>query len=53
MAAILNSENANSFPIFQPILMKLVSKFMVDRALCLIKHTYDKGCGPLYSNIQR
>ena len=33
MSAILNSLNAHNFPIFQPILMKLVSKFMVYRAL--------------------
>ena len=33
MLAILNSLNADSLPIFQPILMKLVSKLMVHRAL--------------------
>ena len=33
MLALLNSLNANNFPIFQPILMILVSKFMVHRAL--------------------
>ena len=33
MLAILNYLNAHSFPIFQPILMLLVSKFMVHRAL--------------------
>ena len=33
MSAILNSLNARNFLIFQPILMILVSKFMVDRAL--------------------
>ena len=33
MFAILNSLNANNFLIFQPILMILVSKFMVHRAL--------------------
>ena len=33
MLAILNSLNANNFPIFQPILMMFVSKFMVHRAL--------------------
>ena len=33
MLAIMSSLNAHSFPIFQPILMILVSKFMVDRAL--------------------
>ena len=29
----MNSLNAHNFPIFQPIVMKLVSKFMVHRAL--------------------
>ena len=33
MLAILSSLNAPNFPIFQPILMILVSKFMVHRAL--------------------
>ena len=33
MLAILSSLNAHSFPIFQPILMILVAKFMVHRAL--------------------
>ena len=33
MLAILSSLNAHSFPIFQPILMILVSKVMVHRAL--------------------
>ena len=33
MSAILNSLNAHNLPIFQPILMKLVSKFMVHRVL--------------------
>ena len=33
MMAILNSLNAHNLPIFQPILMILVSKFMVHRAL--------------------
>ena len=33
MLAILNSLNAHIFPIFQLILMILVSKFMVQRAL--------------------
>ena len=32
MAAILNSLNVHNLHIFQPILMKLVSKFMVHRA---------------------
>ena len=33
MSAILNSLNAHYLPIFQPILMILVSKFMVYRSL--------------------
>ena len=33
MSAILNSLNADNLHIFQPILMILVSKFMVHRAL--------------------
>ena len=33
MLGILNSLNAHNLPIFQPILMILVSKFMVHRAL--------------------
>ena len=33
MLTILRYSNAHSFPIFQPILMMLVSKFMVHRAL--------------------
>ena len=39
MLAILNFLNAHSLPIFQPILMILVSKNMVYRALS-DKHTY-------------
>ena len=33
MLAILNFLNANNLPIFEPILMIVVSKFMVHRAL--------------------
>ena len=33
MLSIMNSSNAHYMPIFQPISMKLVSKFMVHRAL--------------------
>ena len=33
MLAILNFLNAHNLPIFQPILMILVSKFLVRRAL--------------------
>ena len=39
MLVILNSLNVHNFPIFQPILIILVSKFMVYRALS-VKHTY-------------
>ena len=46
MLAILNSLNGHNFPIFQPILMILVSKFMVDTAF-FDKNTYHKGCCPL------
>ena len=33
MLAVLNSVNAHNFPIFQPIVMILVSKCMINRAL--------------------
>ena len=33
MLAILDSLNAHNFPIFEPLLMILVSKFMVHRVL--------------------
>ena len=33
MLAILNSLNAHNLPIFQPIMMILVSKFMIHRVL--------------------
>ena len=33
MLAILNSLNAHKFPIFQPVLLILVSKFMAHSAL--------------------
>ena len=46
MSAILNSLNAHNFLIIQPILIILVSKFMVYRALS-DKTTYYQGCGPL------
>ena len=41
MLAILNSLNAHNLPVFQPILMILVSKFMVYRALS--DKTYSLG----------
>ena len=40
MLALLNSLNAHNFPIFQPILMILVSKFMVNRALSDKKYLF-------------
>ena len=47
MLAILNSLNAHNFPIFQPILMILVAKFMVQRTLS--DQTYLLlGCCPLF-----
>ena len=39
MSAMLNSLNVHNFPIFQTILMKLVSNVMVYRALS-VKHTF-------------
>ena len=38
MSAILNSLNIHNFPIFQPILMKLVPKLMAYRALSYKTH---------------
>ena len=38
MSAILNSLNIYNFSIFQPILMKLVPKFMAYRALSYKTH---------------
>ena len=38
MLTILNFLNAHNLPIFQPILMILVSKFMVHRALSVKKY---------------
>ena len=40
MLAIFNSLNAHNFPILQPVLIILVSKFMVHRALSDKKNTY-------------
>ena len=40
MLAILNFLNAHNLPIFQPILMILVSKFMVHRALSDKTHLF-------------
>ena len=40
MLAILNTLNAHNLPIFQPILMILVSKFVVHRALSNKKYLF-------------
>ena len=47
MLAILSSLNAHSFPIFQPILMILVSKFMVHRALSYKRYLSLRLLSPL------
>ena len=51
MLAIMNSLNAHNFPIFEPILMILVSKFMVyrilsDKKLISYTKTADLASGP-------
>ena len=54
MLAILNSLNAHNLPIFQPILMVLVSKFMVHRVLFFYKIYLSLGLlSPLRHNIQQ
>ena len=52
MAAILNSLNAHNLPILQPILMILVSKFIVHRALSDTKYLSLRLLSPLsyYNN---
>ena len=52
MLAILNFLNAHNLPIFQPILMILVSKFMVYRALSDKTYLSLGLLSPLSSNIQ-
>ena len=47
MLAILNSLNAHNFPIFQPILMILVSKFTVHWALSDIIYLFLGLLSPL------
>ena len=47
MLAILNSLNARNLPIFQPILIILVSKFMVHRALSDKTYLYLGVVSPL------
>ena len=49
MLAILNSLNAHNLPIFQPILMILVSKFMVHRDLSDKKILIIRVAVPFYS----
>ena len=54
MSAILNYLNAHNFPIFQPILMKLVSKPMIYRDLCYKTYLGWRSpliCCPLFSVI--
>ena len=50
MSAILNSLNGHNFLIFQPILMTLVSKFMVYRALSDKTHLFLGLRSPLSKN---
>ena len=52
MLAILNFLNAHNFLIFQPILMTLVSKFMVYRALSDKTYLLLGLWSPLISNSQ-
>ena len=49
MLAILSSLNAHSFPIFRPIFMILVSKFMMHRALSDITYLLLGLLSPLNS----
>ena len=51
MLAILNFLNANNLSIFQPILMILVSKFMVHRALSDKTHLLLGLLSPLRSKV--
>ena len=51
MSAILNSLNAHNFVIFQLILMTLVSKFMVYRALSDKKYLLLRLRSPLIKGI--
>ena len=48
MLAVLNFFNPNNFPIFQPILMKLVSKSMVYRALSYKTYLFWVASGNLF-----
>ena len=51
MSAILNSLNVYNFPIFQPILMKIVSKFMVYRAVSDKTHFFIRIAVPFKPKI--
>ena len=57
MLAILNILNAHNLPIFQPILMILVSKFIVHRSLsdktCLSLGLLSPLNGSLYLRLQK
>ena len=52
MLGILNSLNAHNFPIFQPILMILVSKSMVHRALSDKTYLLLKLLSPLIPRLE-
>ena len=52
MSAILNSLNIHNFPIFQPILRRLVSKCMVYRALSDKTYLLSGLRSPLISTIK-
>ena len=51
MSAILNSLNVHNFPIFQQILMKLVSKFMVYRFLFVKTYLLSGLLSPLIAHL--
>ena len=53
MSAILNSLNAHNLPILQPILIILVSKFIVHRALSVKKYLSLGFLSPLKLVIER
>ena len=53
MSAILNSLNVHNSPIFQPILIKLVSKFIVYRALTDKTYLLSELLSPLTHNIAK
>ena len=51
MSAIMNSLNIHKFPISQPIMMRLVSKFMVYRALSDKTYSLSGLRSPLIENL--